>query len=231
MKKNTILIPILVALSLVLLFIVIARWNEANAPERTEQAIESVDVQALAAVKSTVSNADLTPPPAPTPDPTPTLELEDDLQQAEPPAETSAQDLGTEPEITNVEDMPIIPQPEQGRYGSLLLTSDELELLARIVYLEARGECMEGQQAVAEVVLNRVISPSWPGNVYDVIFQAGQFEPAGSMWAVTPTQAQYDAVSAALSGPNVLPQAVYYFATTAITGNVWGSIGHHVFCY
>ena len=127
-------------------------------------------------------------------------------------------------------DVPDIAQPEQGRYG--FLTDDEIETLARLVYLEARGESATGQQAVAEVVLNRVLSPSFPNNVYDVIYQSGQFTPAGSIPYTTATQAQYDAVAAALSGPNVLPQQVLYFATGPNgRSQVWGWIGNHCFCY
>jgi len=37
---------------------------------------------------------------------------------------------------------------------------------------------LEGKLAVANVVLNRVKSPSFPNTVYDVIFQKGQFPPA-----------------------------------------------------
>ena len=226
MKKNTVLILILIALSLALLFIVIARWNEANAPEHAAPVIESTDVQALAAPKPTVSNADLTPPPAPTPEPT--------EEPEEDPAEKYATTLSASeiPVITPKEEVPITPQPVQGRYGDSYLSADEIEVLARLVYLEARGESFEGQQAVAEVVLNRVLSPSFPGNVYDVVYQSGQFTPAGEIAYTTCTQTQYDAVAAALTGPNILPQQVLYFACGQNgRSNVWGWIGNHCFCY
>lgn len=129
-------------------------------------------------------------------------------------------------------DVPFIVQPEYGRYGSIFLHADEVELIARVVWQEARGESAQGQQAVAEVILNRVLSPSFPGNVYDVIFDEGQFVEAPNLWSVSPTQAQYDAVSAALNGPSILPQQVLYFATS-MNGRTqaWGWIGGHVFCY
>lgn len=50
----------------------------------------------------------------------------------------------------------------------------ELECLARAVYFEARGESIKGQAAVAEVVLNRVDSPSFPRSVCGVVGQGGQ---------------------------------------------------------
>ena len=44
------------------------------------------------------------------------------------------------------------------RYDGLTLTEDETKLLAKLIYVEARGECEDGQQAIAEVVLNRYTS-------------------------------------------------------------------------
>ncbi len=43
--------------------------------------------------------------------------------------------------------------------------------LAQAVYFEARSEPLAGQLAVAQVVLNRVRSPSWPDSVCAVVFQ------------------------------------------------------------
>lgn len=47
--------------------------------------------------------------------------------------------------------------------------ADERACLAEAIYFEARGEPLEGQAAVAEVVLNRVDSRFWPGEVCAVI--------------------------------------------------------------
>ena len=43
--------------------------------------------------------------------------------------------------------------------------------LAQAVYFEARGESYEGQLAVAEVVMNRVLSPRYPRTVCGVVFE------------------------------------------------------------
>ena len=58
------------------------------------------------------------------------------------------------------------------------LTPEEmdLELLARITQAEAGGEGLNGWVAVAEVVLNRVNSPSYPNDIYGVISAPSQFE-------------------------------------------------------
>ncbi len=47
------------------------------------------------------------------------------------------------------------------------------ECLARAIYHEARGETLEGQFAVAEVILNRVDSPLYPSTVCAVVGQGG----------------------------------------------------------
>lgn len=46
-----------------------------------------------------------------------------------------------------------------------------LTCLAMNVYFEARGESLVGQQAVAEVTLNRVASGRYPNTVCGVVFQ------------------------------------------------------------
>lgn len=50
-----------------------------------------------------------------------------------------------------------------------------LECLAVAVFFEARSEPIEGQYAVAEVVMNRVMDPRWPDTICGVVFQDRQF--------------------------------------------------------
>jgi spore germination cell wall hydrolase CwlJ-like protein len=46
-----------------------------------------------------------------------------------------------------------------------------LQCLAEAIYYEARSESEDGQRAVAQVVLNRVRHPAWPGTVCGVVYQ------------------------------------------------------------
>ena len=117
----------------------------------------------------------------------------------------------------------------QSRYGEI--TEDERELIARVIYLEARGEPAEGQQAVAEVILNRVAADNFPGSVEDVIYQEGQFSTASAIPEAAPGEAQYAAVDAAMYGDPVLPMNVVYFSREGENDDGWGPIGEHVFCY
>lgn len=124
------------------------------------------------------------------------------------------------------------PEPVRGepRYG-IELTWEQMKLMAKVVWVEARGESKEGQQAVAEVILNRLTSNQFPDNLNDVIYGEGQFRSAKFLDKAEPYQLQYEAIENALFGPYVLPEDVYYFATTPMTSKVWGRIGGHIFCY
>ncbi len=57
---------------------------------------------------------------------------------------------------------------------------DDITLLAAIIQCEAGNECYEGQLAVGAVVMNRVRSGNYPSTISEVIYQRGQFSPAGS---------------------------------------------------
>ncbi len=117
------------------------------------------------------------------------------------------------------------------RYPEINLTAAEMDLLARMVWVEARGEPFDGQQAVAEVVLNRVVSEDFASSVTNVIYSGGQFRSTLFLDEAEPTQTQYEAVEQALYGPYVLPIDVVHFAQFPVNDRVWGWIGGHVFCY
>lgn len=117
------------------------------------------------------------------------------------------------------------------RYPEIDLTWEEQELLAKIIWIEAQGEPSEGQQAVAEVVFNRLVSGEYGDTLKEVIFAEGQFRSVPFLEDAQAWQAQYEAIERALEGPYILPMNVVHFATYAVNGNIWGKIGGHVFCY
>ena len=55
------------------------------------------------------------------------------------------------------------------------LTEEDKELIYRITFREAGNQCEEGQRAVMEVILNRVLSDRFPNTVYEVLSAPGQF--------------------------------------------------------
>lgn len=120
---------------------------------------------------------------------------------------------------------------EEDRYDALTLSDDDLELLARLVYLEARGEPYDGQVAVAEVVLNRVVSDRFPDTVEEVIYQTGQFTPASYLESTTPGEEQYEAVADAVDGETcVTGEDVVFFSGAPYNDRVYAVIGNHYFC-
>lgn len=118
-----------------------------------------------------------------------------------------------------------------GRYSSLNLSEEDKDLLAKLIWREARGESFEGQQAVAEVVLNRMLSKSFPDTVRGVIFAEDQFTTAKYMSSTTADELQYKMIERALHAPNVIPLGVTFFARHQVNEKVWRRIGKHVFCY
>ena len=96
--------------------------------------------------------------------------------------------------------------------------------LSRIVSAESRGESLTGQIAVGNVVLNRVRSADFPGTVPAVVFDrrdAVQFEPVenGTVYDA-PTAQSVEAAKLALSGRNVIGDALYFYAP-ALSQGVW----------
>lgn len=116
-------------------------------------------------------------------------------------------------------------------------TESNINLLARIISAEARGEPYTGQVAVGAVVLNRVESPSFPDTISGVIYQNGAFTAIndGQFWE--PIEAGcYNAARDALNGWDPTGGALYYY-NPAKTSNKWirsrpviTQIGDHLFC-
>ena len=107
-------------------------------------------------------------------------------------------------------------------------------MLARIVWLEANGEPVEGQEAVVEVVLNRMASELYPDTLYDVLCQKNpvQFCLWKNRDTAKPTEKEYESIRQVLSGnTQILREDTLYFSTTPLTENVDVRIGGHSFCY
>ena len=84
----------------------------------------------------------------------------------------------TEPVLSTVEHEPSKTETVTGRYASISeeITQKERGLLALVIYHESRGECVEGQEAVAEVVFNRYLSHfDGKTTIEDLIYAENQF--------------------------------------------------------
>lgn len=115
--------------------------------------------------------------------------------------------------------------------------SGSLDLLARLISAEARGEPYEGQVAVGAVVLNRVGHPSFPNSVAEVIYQPGAFSCLDDGQFDEPVaESAYRAAQDAVNGWDPSYGAIYYFnPSTATSKWIWSrplivNIGKHRFC-
>lgn len=115
--------------------------------------------------------------------------------------------------------------------------SGDVNLLARLISAEARGEPYTGQVAVGAVVLNRMRHPSFPNTMSGVIYQAGAFTCVDDGQFNQPVaNSCYQAARDALNGWDPSGGAIYYFnPATATSSWIWSRplitiIGKHRFC-
>lgn len=112
----------------------------------------------------------------------------------------------------------------------------DIELVARAVHGEARGEPMEGQVAVAAVIVNRVKAPQFPKTVRGVIFQPGAFDAVeDGQILLKPDKKAFKAAEMAIMGHDPTGAAIYYYNPDKTTNKwIWSrpvikKIGRHVF--
>ncbi|MBR4172995.1 MAG: cell wall hydrolase, partial [Clostridia bacterium] len=102
-------------------------------------------------------------------------------------------------------------------------SASDIQLLARCVNGEARGEIYEGQVAVAAVILNRVKHPSFPNTISGVIYQPGAFTAVSDGQINEPiaeNSTVYKACEDAMNGWDPSYGAIYYFNPETAT-NKW----------
>lgn len=118
-------------------------------------------------------------------------------------------------------------------------SSSDVQLLARAINGEARGEPYEGQVAVGAVILNRVKDSSFPNTIAGVIYQAGAFTAVADGQINVPIAEDSTVVKAArdaLNGWDPTGGCIYYFNPNTATNKwIWSrqivkTIGKHHFC-
>ena len=121
--------------------------------------------------------------------------------------------------------------------GSTSSNSSDVNLLARAIYGEARGEPYVGQVAVGAVILNRVKSSKFPNTIAGVIYQSGAFDAVSDgQINLTPDSTAKKAAQDALNGWDPSYGAIYYFNPSTATNKwIWSrpmtvTIGKHRFC-
>ena len=117
-------------------------------------------------------------------------------------------------------------------------TSD-IQLMARAINGEARGEPYEGQVAVGAVILNRVKDSRFPNSISGVIYEPGAFTAVSDGQinaALSEGSTVYKAAQDAMNGWDPTGGCVYYFNPATATNKwIWSrplvkTIGKHRFC-
>ena len=170
-----------------------------------------------------------------------------DLKEAVSIEEEEAQKKAAEEK--KVEEAKAVDQPEnkeeptqqaqqqtpQQTAPSVSVSSDEEYLLACMVYVESGAESYEGQLAVANVIMNRVRSASFPNSIAEVIYAPGQFPGAHNgvldgVLASGPSESTMQAAREAIAGVNNIGDYMFFngYVDTSSVGS-YTVIGGHTF--
>ncbi|MBD5521289.1 MAG: cell wall hydrolase [Lachnospiraceae bacterium] len=99
---------------------------------------------------------------------------------------------------------------------AIIAESDDVKLLATLIYCEAGGESYDGKLAVGSVVMNRLRSGAYPSTISGVIYASGQFTPAlnGKVARVyyneTVPDSCYEAANQVLAGYSNVGDATHF---------------------
>jgi len=134
----------------------------------------------------------------------------------------------------------IIPEKQNRKvYAASGSSTSDLQLMARAINGEARGEPYEGQVAVGAVILNRVKSSKFPNTIAGVIYQSGAFTAVADGQINVPIKEGSTVLKAAqdaMNGWDPTNGAIYYFNPATATNKwIWSrplikTIGKHRFC-
>ncbi|MWV42552.1 spore cortex-lytic enzyme [Paenibacillus sp. HJL G12] len=116
------------------------------------------------------------------------------------------------------------------------LSKNDMEIMAKIIYSEARGESYKGQVAVGAVVMNRIQSDEFPDTIQGVVFQKNAFTAVSDgQFGMKPNRTAYRAAIDAVRGWDPTHNSLYYYNPKTATNKwIWTrartvNIGRHVF--
>lgn len=131
------------------------------------------------------------------------------------------------------------PKKTDITYAKTSNSTSDIQLMARAINGEARGEPYEGQVAVGAVILNRVKDSRFPNTIAGVIYQSGAFTAVADGQINQPIKEDstvYKAARDAMNGWDPTGGCVYYFNPVTATNKwIWSrplvkTIGKHRFC-
>ena len=187
------------------------------------QATQAAAVQATQAAAVQAAQAAIQPDPA---------SVQDTSAQEDQTDNSAAADASVSADVSQAADVQDTQDAEDATAPAALeavsavpagISAEDYDALCRIVQAEASGESQEGKLLVADVVLNRVADPNFPGTIQGVITQSGQFSPVanGSYGSAVPSADTVAAVNRALSGENISQGALYFKSVRS--GSDWGA--------
>lgn len=130
-------------------------------------------------------------------------------------------------------------EQNQTVYAASGNSTSDIQLMARAINGEARGEPYEGQVAVGAVILNRVKDSKFPNTIAGVIYERGAFTAVADGQInklISEGSTVYKAARDAMNGWDPTGGAIYYFNPATATNKwIWSrplikTIGKHRFC-
>ena len=105
----------------------------------------------------------------------------------------------------------------------LLESQEDIRLLKEVVHWEARGEDIEGQIMVANVIFNRLANAKAGTSLRDIIFQPGAFSVVAlpNFGTAAPDARTVEAVNRALAGEDLSQGATFFHSISRLTPDVW----------
>jgi Cell wall hydrolyses involved in spore germination len=167
----------------------------------------------------------------------PTEEKSEPEEKQEEVTEEKTEEVTEEATEEKTEEATTEEKTEEPTTEAPVVASDDVYLLAAIVYAEAGGESYEGQLAVANVVMNRLRNGYWGSTLSDVIYAPCQFTGCqtgafSSALSTGGSSSCLQAAQAALAGDNNIGGCMYFLPTWNCDTSDLGSytqIGNHIF--
>ena len=121
----------------------------------------------------------------------------------------------------------ITPEPTEEPAPLFIISEEEFEMMAQIVCAETYADDQDGKRYVADVILNRVDDPRFPGTITEVILQDGQFSTAKRLGTIEPTLLDYGAVITELNERS--NSEIIFFTCTGYLGTPCFECGGNYF--
>ena len=126
--------------------------------------------------------------------------------------------------------------PAKTSRAAVDLNDEDLFLLAIVVEMEAGGESYQGKLAVANVVINRLLSRKWGKTISSVVYAPNQFSGANSgrieKFSTRVSEDSKKAAVAAAAGENNIEDYLYFRMKSTATYSKYSKyyiLGNHCF--